>query len=140
MLAMTIVVVTALLVGAVLIVPILRSNSASTRRRDDGEGGSGGGGLRRKPRPPAPTGGVDDPSWWPAFEREFATYTAQHKAMRDGEPITCRFIAPVAIPCPGGALHAPGSPMTDPPPLRYADAPRINPLTSAGGRRTCSFP
>jgi hypothetical protein len=91
MLELTILLVTAVVLGAVLIVPIVRSNSVRRRQRgdSDGEGGSGGGGgARPKPGPPEPTGGADGPSWWPVFEREFAAYAAQHAETCDVEPIT----------------------------------------------------
>ncbi len=43
-------------------------------------GDEGGGGLRRHwPDAPQDGGGGSDPSWWPEFERQFASHVAKHE-------------------------------------------------------------
>ncbi len=44
-------------------------------RPDDGEGGPG----RRRPDAPHHGGGGSDPSWWPEFERQLASYVAKRE-------------------------------------------------------------
>jgi hypothetical protein len=46
--------------------------------RDDEDGG--GPPRRDWPDRPRPGGGEGDPSWWPEFERRFASYVAEREA------------------------------------------------------------
>jgi hypothetical protein len=50
-------------------------DAADADDEDDDRGGGGGGGVRL-PRPPDPPAGDGAPSWWPAFEAQFAEYVA----------------------------------------------------------------
>ena len=45
-----------------------------------GHGGDhGGGGPRRRPDAPPHRGGGSDPSWWPEFDRQLASYVAERE-------------------------------------------------------------
>jgi hypothetical protein len=58
-----------------------RSEPHTTDGGDDGGSGGGGGSQPRIPpaRPPDPSGIVESPAWWPAFEREFAAYVRRRE-------------------------------------------------------------
>jgi hypothetical protein len=73
--------------------------------------GDGGDGPRR-PRPDAPQrgGGGTDPSWWPAFERQLATYVAEREREKREPAVFPAEPAPRAITPPPKQHSVPRNP------------------------------
>lgn len=68
--------------GYLLILAVAARNRKSAPGHPDDGDGNGGGSLLDGSRPPNPTGGVDAPSWWPEFEREFRAYASRSPSRR----------------------------------------------------------
>jgi hypothetical protein len=72
--------------GAVILLSIAAVIATLHRWARAGDEG-GGGPRRRSPDHPQPEGGGSDPSWWPEFERQLASYVAEQE--REKPPVRC---------------------------------------------------